>query len=242
MIDLSRDAHVHTAFAAGHDSVSVLVAAAEAAGITELTFADRVGSDTGWLPSYIATIERAQKRTDVALRRGVEVEAIGVDGWLAFPSDLGQLEIISLAISRLPTPAGLLGPDLVRTNLDNGILTADEVAERLVGVLCLAMERVGRYAPTTLARPLEFLAQAGIAESTVDEAVIGALAEACQSTGTAVELSERHRLPTRRVAQAMAAAGVKTIAASDAYTARDVGRWQYLEDLATDLAGFPVTV
>lgn len=242
MIDLSRDAHVHTAFAAGHDSVSVLVAAAEAAGITELTFADRVGSDTGWLPSYIATIERAQKRTDVKLHRGVEVEAIGVDGWLAFPTDLGQLEVISLAVHRLPTPAGLLGPDLVRTNLDNGILTAAEVAERLVSVLCLAMERVGRYAPTTLARPLEFLTQAGIAESTVDEAVIATLAEACQSTGTAVELSERHRLPTRRVARVMAAAGVKTLAASDAYTARDVGRWQYLEDLATDLAETPVTV
>src|SRR5690349_25146007 len=90
MIDLSRDAHVHTAYAAGHDSVSILVAAAEAAGITELTFADRVGSDTGWLSSYIATIPRAQKRTDVVLRPGVEVEAIGVDVWLAFPSDLRQ--------------------------------------------------------------------------------------------------------------------------------------------------------
>lgn len=242
MIDLSRDAHVHTAYAAGHDSVSVVVAAAEAAGITELTFADRVGSDTGWLPSYIATIERAQKRTDVMLRRGVEVEAIGVDGWLAFPTDLGQLEIISLAISRLPTPAGLLGPDLVRAQLDQGVLTTDEVAERLVGVLCLAMERVGRYAPTTLARPLEFLAQAGVAESTVDDDVIATLAEACRSTNTAVELSERHRLPTRRIAQAMLSAGVRVVAASDAYTARDVGRWQYLEELAADLAEGPVTV
>ncbi len=242
MIDLSRDAHVHTAFAAGHDSVSVVVAAAEAAGLTELTFADRVGSDTGWLPSYIATIQRAQKRTDVVLRRGVEVEAIGVDGWLAFPSDLGQLEVISLGISRLPTPAGLLGPDLVRAQLDSGALTAAEVSERLVGVLCLAMERVGRYAPTTLARPLEFLAQAGIGESTVDDAVLATLADACRSTNTAVELSERHRLPTRRVALAMAAAGVTLVAASDAYISRDVGRWQYLEDLATDLSATPVTV
>ena len=164
MIDLSRDAHVHTAFSAGHDSVSVLVAAAEAAGVTELTFADRVGSDTAWLPSYVATIERAQKRTDVVLRRGVEVEAIGVDGWLAFPSDLGQLEVISLGISRLPTPGGLLGPDQVRAQLDRGVLAAAEVVDRLVSVLCLAMERVGRYAPTTLARPLEFLAQAGAAQ------------------------------------------------------------------------------
>lgn len=242
MIDLSRDAHVHTAFAAGHDSVSVIVAAAEAAGVTELTFADKVGTDTGWLPSYIATIQRAQKRTDVVLRRGVEVEAIGVDGWLAFPSDLGQLEAISLGISRLPTPAGLLGPDLVRAQLDSGAFTATEVADRLVGVLCLAMERVGRYAPTTLARPLDFLAQAGIPESTVDEDVIATLAEACRRTSTAVELSERHRLPTRRVALAMAAAGVKLVAASDAYTSRDVGRWQYLEDLATELSVAPVTV
>ena len=239
MIDLSRDAHVHTAYSAGHDSVSVLVAAAEAAGLTELTFADRVGSDTSWLTSYLATIQRAQQRTDITLKRGVEVEAIGVDGWLAFPADLGQLEVISLAILRLPTPAGLLGPDTVRANIDAGTLTANEVVERLVAVLCLAMERVGRYAPTTLARPLEFLTQAVIPESAVDDSAIAAILAACRSTGTAVEFSERHRLPTRRLARAVTAAGLKTLAASDAYTARDVGRWQYLEELAADVAAVP---
>ena len=62
---------------------------------------------------------------------------------------------------------------------------------------------------------------------------------ACRATGTAVEFSERHRLPTRRLARAVAAAGVRTLAASDAYTARDVGRWQYLEELADDLAAAP---
>ena len=239
MIDLSRDAHVHTAYSAGHDSVSVLVAAAEAAGLTELTFADRVGSDTGWLTSYLATIHRAQQRTDITLKRGVEVEAIGVDGWLAFPADLGQLEVISLAIGRLPTPAGLLGADTVRSLIDAGTLAVSEVVERLVAVLGLAMERVSRYAPTTLARPLEFLALAGIPESTVDESAVAAIVEACKASGTAVEFSERHRLPTRRLARAVAAAGVKTLAASDAYTARDVGRWQYLEELADDLAEAP---
>jgi histidinol phosphatase-like PHP family hydrolase len=236
MIDLSSDAHVHTAYSAGHDSISVLVAAAEAAGLTELTFGDRVGSDTGWLTSYLATIHRAQQRTDVTLKPGVEVEAIGVDGWLAFPTDLAQLEVISLAIVRLPTPAGLLAADTVRSLIDAGRLAATEVVERLVAVLGLAMERVGRYAPTTLARPLEFLALAGIPESTVDDAAIAAIVEACKATGTAVEFSERHRLPTRRLARAVTAAGVRMLAASDAYTARDVGRWQYLEELADDLS------
>ena len=160
MIDLSRDAHVHTAFAAGHDSVSVARRRRRGGRHhrADVRRPGRVRTPVG-CRSYIATIQRAQKRTDVVLRRGVEVEAIGVDGWLAFPSDLGQLEVISLGVSRLPTPAGLLGPDLVRAQLDSGALAADEVADRLVGVLCLAMERVGRYAPTTLARPLEFLAR-----------------------------------------------------------------------------------
>jgi histidinol phosphatase-like PHP family hydrolase len=235
MIDLSRDAHVHTAFSAGHDSISVLVAAAEAAGITELTVADRVGPDTSWLPSYIATIQRAQHRTDVVLRRGVEVEAIGVDGWLAFPSDLGQLEVISVGLSRLPMPSGLLGPETVRGMLDSGALASAEVIERLVSVLCLAMERVGRYAPTMLARPLEFLAQAGIPESDVDDAALAAIVAECRHTGSAVELSERHRLPTRRLGRMLAEAGVRLVAASDAYVSRDVGRWQYVRELADDL-------
>jgi histidinol phosphatase-like PHP family hydrolase len=240
MIDLSRDAHIHTAFSAGHDSISVLVAAAEAAGLSELTFADRVGPDTGWLPSYLATIQRAQLRTDLTLRRGVEVEAIGVDGWLAFPSDLGQLEVISVGLSRLPMSAGLLGPETVRRQIDSGGLASAEVVERLVSVLCLAMERVGRYAPTTLARPLEFLAQAGIPESDVEDSMIAAIVSACRSTGTVVELSERHRMPTRRLARAMAESGVRVVASSDAYVARDVGRWQYLADLASEPVADPV--
>jgi histidinol phosphatase-like PHP family hydrolase len=236
MIDLRSDAHVHTAFSAGHDSISVLVAAAEAAGLTELTFADRVGSDTGWLPSYLATIQRAQQRTDVALRRGVEVEAIGVDGWLAFPSDLSGLEVISVGLQRLPMPSGLLSAETVRGMVSTGALRADEVVERLVSVLCLAMERVGRYAPTTLARPLEFLAAAGIPESAVDDAAVRTLVDACRATATGVELSERHHMPTRRLARAMADGGVKLVAASDAYSARDVGRWAFVSDVVAPVA------
>src|SRR6478735_1602147 len=70
MIDLSADGHVHTAFSSGRDSVSVLVASAEQAGLTELTFADQVGPDTSWLPPYLSSIRRAQQRTDLVLRRG----------------------------------------------------------------------------------------------------------------------------------------------------------------------------
>lgn len=228
MIDLLRDAHVHTAFSAGRDSVSVLVAAAEGAGLTEVTFADRVAPDSGWLSSYLAAIARAQQRTDLVLRRGAEVEAIGTDGWLAFPADLGGLEVISVGISRLPLPAGPVGPETVRALIAAGTIAAADVVEHLVNVICLAIERVSRYAPTLLARPLEFLARAGIGENAIDDAAIAALAAACRVHGTVVEISEGYRVPSARVARALAAAEVSLAAASDARQASDIGIWDYV--------------
>lgn len=236
MIDLRHDGHVHTAFSSGHDSVSVLVAAAEKVGLTALTLADRVGPDTGWLPSYLASIHRAQQRTDVTLRRGVEVEAIGVDGWLAFPSDLSGLEVISVGLNRLPLAAGLLGPDAVRTAIQAGTLHPVDVVEQLVRVTALAVERVSRYAPTQLARPLSFLARAGIDEVVAPDAAIEALAEACRANGTVVEIGERHRAPSPRLIRAFVEADVRFVVASDAQRASEVGQWQYGPELADALA------
>src|SRR4051812_44675959 len=190
MIDLAGDAHVHTAFSAGRDSVSVVVATAEQAGLREVTFADQVGPDTGWLASYLASIQRAQQRTELLLRRGVEVEAIGIDGWLAFPSDLNGLDVISVGLHRLPLPAGLLSPDAARSLIDAGAMRVLDVVEQLIPVTALAVDRVSRYAPTRLARPLQFLEQAGIHEAVVTDGAIAELVAACRTNGTVVEVSE----------------------------------------------------
>ncbi|GAA2356843.1 hydrolase [Dactylosporangium salmoneum] len=235
MIDLSADGHVHTAFSSGRDSVSVLVAAAEQAGLAELTFADRVGPDTSWLPPYLSSIQRAQQRTDVVLRRGVEVEAIGIDGWLAFPADLGGLEVISVGLNRLPLPAGLLTPDAVRAQIDAGAMRALDVIDQVVTVTGLAVERVSRYAPTRLARPLDFLIRAGIEEQAVPDSAVAELVEACRANGTVVEISERHRLPGLRLALACAEQGVRLAAASDAVRSGEVGHYRYVREIATAL-------
>ncbi|MER7002579.1 hydrolase [Dactylosporangium sp. NPDC000555] len=239
MIDLSADGHVHTAFSSGRDSVSLLVAAAEQAGLTEITFADRVGPDTGWLQPYLASILRAQQRTDVVLRRGVEVEAIGIDGWLAFPSDLNGLEVISVGLNRLPLPAGLLSPEAVRARIDAGTMRALDVIDQVVTVTGLAVERVSRYAPTRLARPLDFVVRAGIDEAAVPDTAIAELVEACRVNGTVVEISERHRLPGRRLVQACAEQGVRLVAASDAARASEVGHYRYVREIVTDLRHSP---
>ncbi len=239
MIDFQHDAHVHTAFSAGRDSVSVLVCAAERSGLAELTFADRAGPDTGWLPSYLAAIRRAQQRTDLTLRIGAEVEAIGTDGWLAFPSDLGGLEVISVGLSRLPLPAGLIGPDVVRSLIAAGTVRPADVIEQLLTVTTLAVERVSRYAPTLLARPLEFLSRAGIDDSAVSDADIAALVDACRTHGTVVELSERYQAPSIRMAREFSTAGVRLVAATDAQRADEVGRWGYVREVAEALGVTP---
>jgi histidinol phosphatase-like PHP family hydrolase len=235
MIDLSVDAHVHTAFSSGRDSVSVLVQTAEQAGLSELTFADRVGPDTSWLGPYLSSIQRAQQRTELVLRRGVEVEAIGIDGWLAFPSDLSGLEVISVGLNRLPLPAGLLTADAVQTSLDAGAMRPQDVIDQLVTVTALAVERVSRYAPTRLARPLDFLNRAGIDESLISDAAVAELVDACRANGTVVEISERHKLPSERLAKAFIDGGVKLVAATDAHRAGEAGVYRYVRELADRL-------
>jgi len=227
-LDLSADAHVHTGFAAGRDSVGVVVSAADRAGLRSLTFADQVGPETTWLPAYADAVRRARQRTELVLRIAAEVEVVQPDGWLAWPADLGQLEAVSVAVSRLPLATGPLGPREVRSLLAAGELTAEQVVETVVDATIKGIERAARYVPTQLARPLSLLTQVGIDDDAVTPAVFGALAAACRFTGTVIEISEAWRSPSARMVQRLRGAGVALVAASDARYAAEVGQWQYL--------------
>lgn len=227
-LDLTVDAHVHTGFAAGRDSVGVVVSAADRAGLTSLTFADQVGPDTTWLSAYADAVRRARRRTELTLKVAAEVEVVQADGWLAWPADLAQLEAVSVAVSRLPLAAGPQGPREVRAMLAAGELTAEEVAEILVTATVQGLERASRYAPTQLARPLGLLAQVGLDDAVVTPDLLAALAGACRETGTLVEVSEAWRSPSPRLVAMLRAAQVTLVPASDARYAAEVGHWQYL--------------
>jgi len=227
-LDLSMDAHVHTGFAAGRDSVGVLVSAADRAGLAALTFADQAGPETTWLSAYAEAVRRARGRTEVTLRVAIEVEVVRPDGWLALPADLGDLEALSVAVSGLPTPAGPLASREVRARLAAGELTAEQVTELLVTATVNGLERAARYAPTQLARPLILLSQVGLEEREVPPAALAALAVACRHSGVAVEVSEAWRSPSPAIVAALREADVPLIAASDARYAAEVGQWQYL--------------
>lgn len=227
-LDLTVDGHVHTGFAAGRDSVGHLVSAADRAGLTALTFADQVGPDTTWLPAYADAIRRARQRTELTLRVAAEVEVVQPDGWLAWPTDIRQLEAVSVAVSRLPHADGPIASREVRAMLATGELTPEQVADIVVTATVKGAERASRYAPTQLARPLSLLTQVGLEDTVVSTGVLAALADACRTTGTAVEISEAWRSPSPRIIAELREVGVPLVAASDARYAADVGRWQYL--------------
>jgi histidinol phosphatase-like PHP family hydrolase len=227
-LHLTVDGHVHTGFAAGRDSVGVLVSAGDRAGLTALTFADQVGPETTWLPAYADAVRRARRRTELDLRIAAEVEVIRQDGWLAWPTDLGHLEAVSVAVSGLPLAAGPIGPRDVRSLLAVGDLTAEQVAEIVLTATINGLERASRYAPTQLARPLSLLSQVGVDETVVPPASLAALAAACRATGTTVEISEAWRSPSPAILAALREAEVPLVAASDARYAAEVGHWHYL--------------
>jgi histidinol phosphatase-like PHP family hydrolase len=227
-LDLTVDAHVHTGFAAGRDSVGVVVSAADRAGLTALTFADQAGPETTWLPAYADAVRRAQVRTEMTLRVAAEVEVVRPDGWLALPTELAQLEALSVAVSHLPLTTGLFGPREVRAMLGAGEITAEQVAEGLITATVRGLERASRYAPTQLARPLSLLAQAGLDDAVLTADMVDALATACRESGTIVEVSEAWRCPSARIVALLRAARVTLVPASDARYAAEVGHWQYL--------------
>ncbi|NMO50209.1 hydrolase [Actinoplanes sp. TBRC 11911] len=227
-LDLSVDAHVHTGFAAGRDSVGVIVAAADQAGLRSLTFADQVGPDTAWLPALADAVRRAQRRTEMTLRVAAEVEVVRPDGWLDWPADLSSLEAVSVAVSHLPLGLEILNVREVRAMLATGELTPAAVAENLVTATINGIERASRYAPAQLARPFGLLAQVGLDDTVLTAELIGALATACRETGALVEISEAWRCPSARVVATLREAHVALVPASDARYAAEVGRWQYL--------------
>jgi histidinol phosphatase-like PHP family hydrolase len=228
-LDLAVDAHVHTGFAAGRDSVGVIVSAADRAGLAAVTFADQVGKDTTWLPAYADAGRRARRRTELTLRVAAEVEVVQPDGWLAWPAaDLGHLEALSVAVTRLPTGDGPLGAREVRSLIAAGEFTEAQVAEIVITATVKGLERASRYVPTQLARPLSLLQQVGIDDAVLSTEVLDHLADACRTTGTAVEVSEAWRSPSPRMVGRLREAGVPLVAASDARYAAEVGRWQYL--------------
>jgi hypothetical protein len=236
-IDLHVDGHLLSGFGLGRVAINELVMVAERANLTSLTFADPVGPQTRWLRAYLDAIGRARRRTDLSLHAAVEVEVVRPDGWVAFPPDLGELEIVSVALMSLPLAGGPAAPARVRKLLAAGALRPADVVGIAVDATARALERTGRYAPIQLARPLSLLAEVGIGDADVFDDALRRLVAACRVTGAAVEVSEGWRRPSLPLARMLAREGVPLVAVSDSAEPSQVGRWRYVRAIQHGIAG-----
>lgn len=241
-LDLRADHHAHSLFSVGAGSVDETVRAAERAGLARLVIVDRVSADTDWLPVHRAVVRRAADRTALAVSRGLESAIQDTAGRLDLPAaaDLAGVDSLAVIADGLPLRAGPANPADLRLLLGTGVLTAVQAVELLVKASVLALRRAAEWAQPVLARPLGLVADGGVDLQTDDlltDDLLGRLAAGCLAAGATVEVNERWRCPSPRVAAVLAAAGVPLVAGSSARHPDAVGRWDYVRQVAEALAG-----
>jgi putative hydrolase len=226
--ELAGDWHVHSTFS--DDAVSTLdenVAAAVAAGLTEIRLIDHVRTDTTWVPAFLAAVAALDVPESLTVRTGVEAKILDASGTLDIPADLvvgpGGVDGIVIADHQFPGPDGPWSPARATAALADG-LTAPEAVAMLVHATIAAMERAGGGAQ--LAHPFSILPKIGLSEDDIDDALLQAWAEGAARTGTRIEVNEKWACPGPRAVRAARAAGAALVASTDSHDAGDVGRYE----------------
>jgi putative hydrolase len=231
---LERDLHTHTTFSYGRGSPAETVAAAVAAGLAEVGISDHVRAGTDWLPGYTAAVRAVAARAPLPVSCGVEAKILDTAGRIDLPADLTGVEYVLLADHRVPLPGGPADPADVRDAVAAGRLTAAAVIGFVVEATVRALAAAPR--PAGLAHLFSVLPKAGLAEDDVPADAVRALAAACRSAAAWVELNEKWRCPSPRVARLLRAEDVVLCGGSDAHAPDAVGRWAYARELAAELA------
>jgi putative hydrolase len=165
----------------------------------------------------------------------VAAEILDASGRLDLPSALPGVEHVAVAVRGFPLPGGQLPAAQVRSLVDTGRLARRDAAAALVDAYLAALDAAGEHAQPVLARPFAILGAAGLTYTDIDDALLARFADGCRATGALVEVNERLTCPSPRVARALATAGIRLVAASDAARARDIGRWEYVRFVANVL-------
>jgi putative hydrolase len=237
LLDLRADHHARTLFCGGADTLVEVVRSAERAGLTTVGITDWLPADADWLPAYASAIDRARGRTHLRLLAGAAAEILDRDGTLDLPHQLVGVDHIAVVSRRLPLDSGPAATAEVQRLLHSGALAPRDAVEILVTGYLNALDAAAQRAQAVLARPFSILPEIGLTEDEVDDAALAAVVDACRATGAAVEVNEAWQCPSPRVACALAEAGVRLVAASDAYDARDVGKWSHVLTVAVELSG-----
>ena len=231
-IDEGADWHTHSTTSDGADSLADMVAAGAAAGLHTIGLSDHVRASTTWLPEYVQAV-RSLPADGIRVSCGIEVKMLDSSGRLDLPPALPDLDHLLVADHQFPGDDGPCHPSVVAAAVAAGSMTAHGAIEQIVTATCAAL-RSSPF-PTIVAHLFSLLPKCGLAEADVSNELLDELASAALATDSAVEVNEKWRCPSRRSLTHLAARGVRLTAGSDAHRACEVGRWNYLVEVARDL-------
>lgn len=223
---LLEDWHVHSTFSDGAATIEENVEEARAVGLRSLVLVDHVRCDTSWVEEFVEEVRGiAAGEAGLRVSCGVEAKLLDTAGELDLPPAVPRGARVFIADHQVPSPDGPLNPRAVAATLAAGDLEPATVVDWLVTATAGAVARVPE---PVVAHLFSVLPKLGLTEAAVSDAQLRRLAAAIAAAGAIVEISERWRCPSVRVAAAMRAARVRLVASTDSHARSTIGRYEYV--------------
>jgi putative hydrolase len=223
-LGLRQDMHVHSTFSDGASTVEDNLAHAAHLGLSRLCCVDHVRLDTPWVPDFVNAVQRAARAVPLQVCAGIEAKLLDRSGRLDLPAARRGVDYIFIADHQVPLADGPHHPSSVRADLAAGRLQPAHVVASLIDATVGALEA---HPGSVIAHLFSILPKVGLSEADVPGESIGRLVDAALGTNAILEVSERWKCPSLRVALAFKLAGVPVVFSTDSHRATTIGRYEY---------------
>jgi putative hydrolase len=233
MPERRQDMHVHSTFSDGADTLAENVAEAESLGLVELGCVDHVRVDTDWVPAYAAAVTAMREQTEVRLQCGIEAKLLDTAGALDLPEPCPGVDAIYAADHQVPLHDGPHHPREIRTALEDGAVSAEEIIGAIVASTAAAVQS---HDGVVIAHFFSILPKVGLDESEAALEPLAELARATAASGARIEISERWRCPTARTLRPFAEHRVPILLSTDSHRRETIGRYEYCSGVVDELS------
>ncbi|MFQ6133651.1 MAG: PHP domain-containing protein [Armatimonadota bacterium] len=217
------DAHTHTNFSDGRNTVAENVRAAEACGLDCVAITDHFPEEGDWFPRMVAAVRLADEKSSISVLTGIEATILNVDGDISLPEDCAaELDLVLVDIGGRTQGLAVGAPSTRARTVDNLVSCLENVCHNpLVHVIAH---------PFSVGRLPQSLYLTDLPRSSLLR-----VADAMRETGTAFEIMNQMywwfpEVPVTKVTRdyaglvaLIAAEGVKFVLGSDAHSCCGVG-------------------